>query len=519
MPAANELVRLAERSDAGNDAIVLEMRDITKAFPGVLALDGMNLKVRAGTVHVLVGENGAGKSTLMKILSGTYTIDSGEIIFKGETLSGQDTAAALERGISMIHQELSPVLDMTIAENIFLGREPSMFDTGFLSRFVNFAKMNADTKALLARLGLKYSPETRMRDLSIAAMQLIEIVKAISRKASLVIMDEPTSAISDTEVAMLFRQIADLKAAGVAIIYITHKMDEIFQIADEITVMRDGQFIAAAPASEYDETKLISQMVGRTISSIFPKEEVPIGDVVLSVDSLSREGSFEEVSFDVRAGEIVGLSGLIGAGRTEVARVIFGLDVATGGSVILNGSPLQLTSPADAIKNGIAMVSEDRKAEGLVLCRSVGENISLANLKKFTAGLFVSERQEETAARRMIKMLQIKTPDTAMIVDNLSGGNQQKIVLAKWLLGDLKLLILDEPTRGIDVGSKSEIHRLMTDFARQGLAIIMISSELPEILGMSDRVVVMAAGRVAGELTRSEANQESIMRLATGGHS
>jgi len=519
MPAANELVRLAERSDAGNDAIVLEMRDITKAFPGVLALDGMNLKVRAGTVHVLVGENGAGKSTLMKILSGTYTIDSGEIIFKGETLSGQDTAAALERGISMIHQELSPVLDMTIAENIFLGREPSMFDTGFLSRFVDFAKMNADTKALLARLGLKYSPETRMRDLSIAAMQLIEIVKAISREASLVIMDEPTSAISDTEVAMLFRQIADLKAAGVAIIYITHKMDEIFQIADEITVMRDGQFIAAAPASEYDETKLISQMVGRTISSIFPKEEVPIGDVVLSVDSLSREGSFEEVSFDVRAGEIVGLSGLIGAGRTEVARVIFGLDVATGGSVILNGSPLQLTSPADAIKNGIAMVSEDRKAEGLVLCRSVCENISLANLKKFTAGLFVSERQEETAARRMIKMLQIKTPDTAMIVDNLSGGNQQKIVLAKWLLGDLKLLILDEPTRGIDVGSKSEIHRLMTDFARQGLAIIMISSELPEILGMSDRVVVMAAGRVAGELTRSEANQESIMRLATGGHS
>ncbi len=500
------------------DNVVLEMRDIVKAFPGVLALDGMNLKVRVGTVHVLVGENGAGKSTLMKILSGTYTIDGGEILFKGETLGRQGTSAALERGISMIHQELSPVLDMTIAENIFLGREPAMSEKGLLSRFVDFARMNADTKALLDRVGLKYDPETKMRDLSIAAMQLIEIVKAISRQASLVIMDEPTSAISDTEVAMLFRQIADLKASGVAIIYITHKMDEIFQIADDITVMRDGQFIATAPASDYDPSKLISQMVGRTISSIFPKEEVPIGDVVLSVEKLTRTGVFEDISFTVRAGEILGLSGLIGAGRTEVARVIFGLDEADGGMIRLNGVLLKSKSPKDAISKGIAMVSEDRKSEGLVLCRSVGENISLANLKKFAGGLFISEWQEEAAAQRMIKMLQIRTPDTAMIVENLSGGNQQKIVLAKWLLGDLKLLILDEPTRGIDVGSKSEIHRLMTEFARQGLAIIMISSELPEILGMSDRVVVMSEGRVAGQLTRSEANQESIMRLATGGH-
>ncbi|MEH7837882.1 sugar ABC transporter ATP-binding protein [Rhizobium laguerreae] len=497
---------------------VLEMRSITKAFPGVLALDGMSLKVRAGTVHVLVGENGAGKSTLMKILSGIYAIDGGEILFRGEKLDHQSAAAALDRGISMIHQELSPVLDMTIAENIFLGREPTYGRTGVLSRFVDFTRMNSDTQALLDRLGLKYNPRAKMRDLSIATMQLIEIVKAISREASLVIMDEPTSAISDTEVAMLFRQIADLKAAGVAIIYITHKMDEIFQIADDITVMRDGQFVAAAPASEYAPTKLISQMVGRTISSIFPKEEVPIGEIVLSVENLSRDGSFENVSFEVRAGEIVGLSGLIGAGRTEVARVIFGLDAADAGVIRLNGKPLKLRSPKDAIASGIAMVSEDRKAEGLVLCRSVGENISLSNLKKFASGLFISERQEETASQRMIKMLQIKTPNTTMIVENLSGGNQQKIVLAKWLLGDLKLLILDEPTRGIDVGSKSEIHRLMTEFARQGLAIVMISSELPEILGMSDRVVVMSEGRVTGELTRDEATQETVMRLATGGH-
>ncbi|MEX2693079.1 sugar ABC transporter ATP-binding protein [Rhizobium mongolense] len=519
MPTAINSAKDDARPDASaSGRFVLEMTDITKSFPGVLALDGMNLKVRPGSVHVLVGENGAGKSTLMKILSGVYTIDGGEIIFAGETLSVQDTGAALARGISMIHQELSPVLDMTIAENIFLGREPTMAATGVLSKFVNFQKMNADTRSLLDRLGLSFDPETRMRDLSIAAMQLIEIVKAISRQASLVIMDEPTSAISDTEVAMLFRQIADLKANGVAIIYITHKMDEIFQIADDITVMRDGQFVAAGPASEYDAGKVISQMVGRTISSIFPKEVVPIGDVVLSVEGIGRDGVFQDVYFDVRAGEIVGLAGLIGAGRTEVARVIFGLDRLDEGSIWLNGVQLQASSPSDAIKQGIAMVSEDRKAEGLVLCRSVAENISLANLRKFASGLFISERQEESAAQRMIKMLRIKTPDSAMTVENLSGGNQQKIVLAKWLLGDLKLLILDEPTRGIDVGSKSEIHRLMTDFARQGLAILMISSELPEVLGMSDRVVVMSQGRVTGELTRSEASQESIMRLATGGH-
>lgn len=526
MSGSSELAAVAARPDsarayeatASAAAYVLEMRGITKAFPGVLALDGMNLKVRPGTVHVLVGENGAGKSTLMKILSGVYTIDAGEVVFQGEALDHQSTAEALARGISMIHQELSPVLDMTIAENIFLGREPARAEKGPLSRFVDFRKMNDDTRALLDRLGLRYRPDEKMRDLSVAGMQLIEIVKAISRNASLVIMDEPTSAISDTEVAMLFRQIADLKANGVAVIYITHKMDEIFQIADDITVMRDGQFVAAGPASEYDENKLIAQMVGRTITSIFPKEEVEIGPEVLSVRGLTRNGVFKDVSFTVRAGEIVGLAGLIGAGRTEVSRVIFGLDRADGGEIFLNGEKLTLRSPTDAITRGIAMVSEDRKAEGLVLCRSVLENISLANLGKFAPGPFVNAAAEEKAAQDMIKMLQIKTPNSAMIVENLSGGNQQKIVIAKWLLRDLKLLILDEPTRGIDVGSKSEIHKLMVQFARQGLAIVMISSELPEILGMSDRVVVMSEGRVAGELTRAHANQESIMRLATGGH-
>jgi inositol transport system ATP-binding protein len=495
---------------------VLEMRDITKRFPGVVALDRMNLKIREGTVHVLVGENGAGKSTLMKILSGVYSVDEGEIFFRGERLNHQDAAGALNRGISMIHQELSPVLDMTIAENIFLGREPEL-GTGFLSRFVDFNKMYADTQDLLDRIGLKYDPRTPMRELSIASMQLIEIVKAISRGASLIIMDEPTSAISDTEVTMLFRQVAELKANNVAIIYITHKMDEIFQIADDITVMRDGQFVATGPASQYDEGKLISQMVGRTISSIFPKEEVEIGEEILSVRNLTRYGVFEDVSFTVRKGEIVGLAGLIGAGRTEVARAIFGLDPIGAGEVRLSGQPLTVRTPSDAIQHGIAMVSEDRKAEGLVLCRSVTENTSLANLTKFAPSFFLKERAEASECERMIKLLQIKTPNGAVIAENLSGGNQQKIVIAKWLLGDLKLLILDEPTRGIDVGSKSEIHKLMVQLARQGLAIIMISSELPEVLGMSDRIVVMSGGRMAGELKRTEANQENIMRLATGG--
>jgi inositol transport system ATP-binding protein len=498
------------------DNYVLEMREVTKAFPGVLAVDKVNLKVRAGTTHVLVGENGAGKSTLMKILCGEHQIDSGEIRFKGAPVKARGTKAALEMGVAMIHQELSPVLDMTIAENIFLGREPML--SGPLARsFVDFSLMNKQTQALLDRLGLKYDPRQKMRELSVAGMQLIEISKAISRGASLIIMDEPTSAISDTEVEMLFAQIRDLKARGVAIIYISHKMDEIFQIADDITIIRDGRYVESGPATGYDEAKLISLMVGRTISSIFPKAEAKIGETVLEVRNATRHGVFRNISFEVRKGEIVGLAGLIGAGRTEVARAIFGLDPLDAGEIVLNGAPLQLKSSASAIKNGIAMVSEDRKSEGLVLCRSVQENIALANLGKFVQHGLINVKRERDAAVQMKEMLKIKTADLQTTTGNLSGGNQQKIVIAKWLLGDLKVLILDEPTRGIDVGSKSEIHRLMSQFAQQGLAIIMISSELPEILGMSDRVIVMHEGSVTGELNRSEASQERIMKLATGG--
>jgi inositol transport system ATP-binding protein len=492
---------------------VLEMRGIKKHFTGVKALDGVDLRVRPGTVHVLVGENGAGKSTLMKVLSGEHHIDAGEIHFKGARLDSQDTKGALEMGISMIHQELSPVLDMSLAENIFLGREPMR---GVMDLFVDFKRMADETQALLDRLGLKYKATQKMGELSIAGMQLIEISKAISRKASLVIMDEPTSAISDTEVSMLFRQIADLKANGVAIIYITHKMDEIFRIADDITIIRDGQYIDSNLASAYDEQKLIGMMVGREITNIFPKDHAEIGAVALEVRGLTRHGVFKDISFTVRKGEIVGLSGLVGAGRTEVVRAIFGLDPIDGGEVLLEGQPLKVKGPADAIAKGIAMVSEDRKAEGLVLCRSVLENISLANLQKFAPSLFMDLKKEAAEGQRMRGLLQIKTANLATTVDTLSGGNQQKIVIAKWLLGDLKVLILDEPTRGIDVGSKSEIHKLMTQFAQQGLAIVMISSELPEVMGMSDRIVVMQEGRIKGELARKDATQERVMSLATG---
>jgi len=506
--------------DSEKSQYVLEMQDVSKAFPGVLALDRVSLKVRAGTTHVLVGENGAGKSTLMKILSGEHRVDSGEVRFNGAPYRPAGTKAALETGVAMIHQELSPVLDMSIAENIFLGREPTYAAFGALSRqMIDFTRMERDTQALLDRLGLDYAPRRKMRELSVAGMQLIEIAKAISRGASVVIMDEPTSAISDTEVGMLFEQIRDLKARGVAIIYISHKMDEIFRIADEITIIRDGRYVESGPASEYDESRLIAAMVGRPISSIFPKLDATIGDTVLEVRNATRHGVFSDIGFSVRRGEIVGLAGLIGAGRTEVVRAIFGLDALDAGEIVLEGTPLRMKGNGSdaAIRSGIAMVSEDRKGEGLVLCRSVMENISLANLKGFSRRGLLDTRRERTEATRMREMLKIKTADLQTVTGNLSGGNQQKIAIAKWLLRDLKVLILDEPTRGIDVGAKSEIHRLMSQFAQQGLAIVMISSELPEILGMSDRVIVMREGRVAGELSRSEASQERIMKLATGG--
>lgn len=498
-----------------NQEFVLEMHNIVKLFPGVRALDGVNLMVRPGKVHVICGENGAGKSTLMKIINGTYVADKGEMYYKGEKIGPHTVTDTLKMGIAMIYQELNPVLEMTIAENIWLGREPRK------GGVVDYAKMYADTQALLDQLEIPYNAHQKMYELSIAGHQLVEIAKAISCNASVIIMDEPSSAIGDEEIEVLFKQIFALREQGVAILYITHKMDEIFRIADEITIIRDGQWIETGPASDYDADKLVARMVGREITSVFPKDTtVPIGDVVLEVENLTQEkedgGRFRDISFQLRAGEILGFAGLVGAGRSEVMRAIFGLDQFTSGSIRLNGKEIHNRNTGDAIKNGIAMVNEDRRTYGLVLGRSIHHNVSLANLGKYTKGL-IDDKAISKDVEKMREILQIKIANENVEASTLSGGNQQKVVLAKWLVGDVKVMILDEPTRGIDVGAKSEIHKLMTEFARQGVAIIMISSELPEILGMSDRVVVMQEGIIQGILDRDDATQESIMKLATRG--
>lgn len=489
---------------------VLEMRNIVKVFPGVRALDGMNLQVRAGTVHVIAGENGAGKSTLMKVINGDYPAEEGEVIYKGQVLGKRTIQETIQLGISMIHQELNPITQMTVAENIYIGREPQR-----VKGFVDDKLMYQKTQELLNRLHMPFKASDKMAKLSIAGHQQVEIAKAISRNASVIIMDEPTSAIADSEVEVLFQQISELKKEGVAIIYITHKMDEIFRIADDITIIRDGKWISSGPAAEYDVDKVISLMVGRKIDNIFPKIEVPVGDVVLEVKNLKQYGRFRDINFKVRKGEILGFSGLVGAGRSEVMRAVFGLDPYHEGEILLNGKKVVIRNTKDAIDYGIAMASEDRRAEGIIPIRSTRENITLANIRSFAKHFLINGKKEKSEVDRMIGMLNIKVTSQEQPIKNLSGGNQQKVILAKWLMGDLNVLILDEPTRGIDVGSKSEIHSLMCEFAKKGLAIIMISSEMPELLGMSDRIVVMREGIITGELLKSEASQEAIMKLAT----
>ena len=498
-----------------NPEYVLEMQGIVKVFPGVRALDGVNLRVRPGKVHVICGENGAGKSTLMKIINGTYVADEGTMIYKGQQIGPHTVTDTLKMGIAMIYQELNPIAEMTIAENIWLGREPRK------GMFVDYAKMYADTQELLDRLDIPYNAHQKMYELSIAGHQLVEITKAISVNASVIIMDEPSSAIGDEEIEILFKQIFALREQGVAILYITHKMDEIFRIADEITIIRDGQWIETGPAGDYNPDKLVARMVGREITNVFPKDTtVPIGDVVLDVKNLTQVkedgGRFRNISFQLRKGEILGFAGLVGAGRSEVMRAIFGLDPISSGTVTLDGKEMHVKNTRDAINQGLAMVNEDRRTYGLVLGRSIHHNASLVNLQKYTRGL-INDKAITADVQKMRELLQIKIANEDVEAATLSGGNQQKVVLAKWLVGDVKVMILDEPTRGIDVGAKSEIHKLMTNFAREGMGIIMISSELPEILGMSDRVVVMQEGIIQGILDRSEATQESVMKLATRG--
>jgi inositol transport system ATP-binding protein len=488
---------------------VLVMENISKSFPGVKALNSVQLAVRRGTVHALMGENGAGKSTLMKVLIGMYIPEEGSITFQGQTVHIANTQMALRMGISMIHQELSPEPYMTVAENVFLGREP-------LGRFglIDKKKMVADTTALLARLEIDIDPNTVMRKLSVANTQMVEIAKAISYDSSLIIMDEPTSAITEREVAHLFKMIRSLKEKNVAIIYITHKMDEVFQIADDITVFRDGRHIATVAATETDRNSLIS--MGRELTNLFPKEFAPIGDIILSVRNLTRRGIVEDIGFDLRRGEILGLAGLMGAGRTEVIEGIFGIKPIDSGQITVKGQPVTIKSPRDAIRSGMALLTEDRKLTGIMGVLPVRDNMMVASLGSYTTGSFLNKKViEETCAREKTR-LELKTPNMDQLIKLLSGGNQQKVLVSRWLLTVPDILILDEPTRGIDVGAKSEIHRLMCKLAQEGKAIIMISSELPEILGMSDRVLVMHAGRIGGEFERKDATQENIMRAATG---
>jgi len=457
-----------------------------------------------------MGENGAGKSTLMKCLIGIYIPDSGTINFKGEELHILNTNFALSKGISMIHQELSPIPHMTVAENIFLGRE-----TRTWYGLVDMKKMNRKTSELLDHLGIKLDPTKKMVDLSIANTQLVEIAKAISFDSDLIVMDEPTSAITESEVEGLYKIIQSLRDQGRSIIYITHKMDEVFRITDEVTVFRDGKFISTDPTSALTRNMLINKMVGRELTDMFHKESVEIGEIVLEVRNLSGH-KFKDVSFEVRRGEIFGVAGLMGAGRTELLEGVFGVKKPHSGEVLIEGKKVEIKSPADAINKGLALLTEDRKLTGLYINAMVRDNMSIANMKQYMRGPFVNFRKIDADCERMRDQLRIRTPSLKQVIKYLSGGNQQKVLISRWLLTEPNILILDEPTRGIDVGAKAEIYRLMTELTRQGKTIIMISSELPEILGMSDRIMVMHEGDKIGELTRAEATQEKILHLATG---
>ena len=492
------------------DEVLLRMTGISKAFPGVQALDDVHLDAEAGSVHALMGENGAGKSTLMKVLAGIYRADSGRIELDGQEVQVPDSATALRLGIAMIHQELSPVPAMMVAENIYLGREP-------LNRFrlVDKRQMIADAQAVFDKWQIDINPRRVMKTLSVAQMQMVEIAKAISTDARLIIMDEPTSAITEREVEHLHRMIRSLRESGVTIIYITHKMDEVFKIADKVTVFRDGKHVATLPASELDRQKLITLMVGRELTHLFPKEEVAIGEVVMSVRGLTRHGVIEDISFDLRRGEILGLAGLMGAGRTEVLEAIFGVTKVDAGEIQINGKPVTIKSPSDAIEAGMGLLTEDRKLTGIMGALSVRDNMTIANLNRFSPGWILRKRRMEAACVAQRDALAIKTPSLSQLIKNLSGGNQQKVLVSRWLLTLPDVLMIDEPTRGIDVGAKSEIHRLMSGLAREGKAILMVSSEMPEILGMSDRVLVMAGGRITAEFSRAEVTQEKVLEAAT----
>lgn len=493
--------------------LLLEMRGITKQFPGVLALDDVSLDLREGEVHCLLGENGAGKSTLMKILAGAQPADKGDILIGGRPADITSPARARALGVSMIYQEfnLSPFL--SVAENIFLGREPRIAKTPF----IDGARLRRDAEEVLRHMGVTLDVRLPVNRLSVAQMQMVEIAKAVSVNARILVMDEPSATLTDHELASLFTLIGELRARGMGILYISHRLEEVFQIGDRATVMRDGRHVATRDVADLTREDIIRMMVGRALTEEFPKVSLPRGAERLRVEGLAREGLFSDVGFSLHAGEIVGLTGLVGSRRTEVVRAIFGADRLSAGRVIVDGKEVAVSSPRDAIANGIGLLTEDRKNQGLVLGMSVRENITLANLGALVRGIFVKGGEERRVAEDFVRELQIKTPSVEQAVQLLSGGTQQKVVLARWLFTQAGILMFDEPTRGVDVGAKTEIFRLMNALLERGAAVLMVSSELPEVLGMCDRILVMHEGRLAGELPRAEATQERIMQLATGG--
>jgi rhamnose transport system ATP-binding protein len=498
-------------ADVASAAAVLELRHAAKSFGPVKALLDGSVELRAGEVHALLGENGAGKSTLVKILAGVYQPDSGQLLVSGEEITLHGPAAARAAGIAVIYQEPMLFPDLTVAENIYMGRQPVR-----AGRRIDRGAMNRDTNEIFAQLGVVLDPARPARGLSVADQQIVEIAKALSLNARVLIMDEPTAALSSVEVERLFRVIAALRGRGAAIMFISHRLDEVFAVCQQVTIMRDGKFVLSAPTGELDVDTIIRAMIGRDLGEMYQKTGTVPGEVVLAVDQLVRENVFYDVSFNVRRGEVVALAGLVGAGRTEVARAIFGIDRRTSGSVRLLGKALPNGEPAAAMAAGIAFVPEDRRQQGLVMDLAIDHNVALASLHRLSKGGFIFRSAERRLAVTWAARLQLKYSRMRDMVSTLSGGNQQKVVLGKWLARSPSLLIIDEPTRGIDVATKAEVHRIIDELAAEGMAVLMISSELPEVLGVSDRILVLHEGRLTGEFARADATEDKIIRAATG---
>ena len=489
---------------------ILELKDISKSFSSVEVLHNVSFTLRPGEVHALLGENGAGKSTLVKVITGFHQPDSGEILLDGEAVQFSDTRESRQAGIAAIYQELSLFPDLDVAENIFIGRHPLK-----KSGQIDWRKLYTEAEKLLDSLGVQLDLKQKARNLSIAQQQSVEIARAFSINARILIMDEPTSSLTLNEVEDLFRLVRSLREKGTAIIFISHRLEELFELADRVTVLRDGSFVDSCLLKDVTRDDLIRMMVGRTISNQFPKLDVCEGEVVLELKHLSREGVFEDINFELRCGEILGMAGLVGAGRTNVARAIFGVEPATSGSIVLAGEAVTITSPQQAIKLGLAYVPEDRQRHGLISPMQITSNISLPTISKYACHGWLQNKKERKASYEAALQMEVRANNIQQTARELSGGNQQKVVLAKWLSTNPRVLILDEPTRGIDVGTKAAVHALMSKLAAEGMAILMISSELPEILGMSDRVIVMREGHVTGHFYRNEATQEKIITAAT----